>query len=499
MRTTKKGGSPVVFVVLLLVLVACTTPGPTTPDETTTSSSSSSTTSAGATSQISTEPTTSPPSTAGPVPEPSEPDRIVVNALAFNILAERFDHELERLPNVTDFETRRFDEFVQWVDYWHETPERPLDVIALQEVDQSGGPGHYQWSLVRDAMIERGFSWVGYWRASGANASQGHDAPPPRATHNRIEPIFYRTDRFTLVDSGSESEAAIRRITWARLREITSGHDFYVFNVHVTFADHETHRFTIDAGGHHQERRNFAATVIERLILTRDTNAPYLVMGDFNAPPQEPAMRYLTGGVAYGEAVLEDCSAGACIAHPSMRAPLIYTIDPTDHRETFSWLGAEDEVASLERYDYVLAETHTEVLDADFVQFQSPGGARASDHWPVWTSVALLADPTTELDIIAVHNDESEEAVVIEVLAESVNLGGWRLEDRVGGNRFDFPAITVHQGEVLRVTSGQGTSGRLAATHLFFWPGPIWDAADDSVLLFDRNGVLHDHVGWSAS
>lgn len=111
-------------------------------------------------------------------------------------------------------------------------------------------------------------------------------------------PIFYRKDRFRLLDSGtfwlSETPDRVsfgwdatkyRRIcTWARLEDLRTGKVFQVWNAHF---DHEAVL----------ARRNAASLILARVREVTKQGIPVIVMGDLNATPDSEPYRILAAGL----------------------------------------------------------------------------------------------------------------------------------------------------------------------------------------------------------
>jgi endonuclease/exonuclease/phosphatase family metal-dependent hydrolase len=106
-------------------------------------------------------------------------------------------------------------------------------------------------------------------------------------------PIFYRKDRFTLLDSGtfwfSDTPRAsgtkdwgniVPRIcSWVHLREKGQGTGFYVYNLHL------------DAFS--QNSREKSVRLLAKQVFGRKTKDPFVVTGDFNMKLDNSAMKYL--------------------------------------------------------------------------------------------------------------------------------------------------------------------------------------------------------------
>ncbi len=164
------------------------------------------------------------------------------------------------------------------------------DLIGLQEV-----LAHQLDQLAEDLP---GYSHVGVGRDDGKAAGE-------------FSPIFYRTERFEQIDSGTfwlsltpdvvaskDWDAGLTRIvTWARLKDRTLGDDappLLLFNTHF------------DNRG--KEARTRSAEVILQKLETMSQGATVIVTGDFNTTPDSDAYRTLVSALtdtrtAAGDAV----------------------------------------------------------------------------------------------------------------------------------------------------------------------------------------------------
>ncbi|OHB74682.1 MAG: hypothetical protein A2Z25_09420 [Planctomycetes bacterium RBG_16_55_9] len=105
--------------------------------------------------------------------------------------------------------------------------------------------------------------------------------------------LFYRKDRFVLEDCGtfwfSDTPSRPgskdwgnlwpRLCSWVYLTEKGTGDGFYVYNVHFDVFS--------------QNSRQKSAELLAKRITARQTNDPFIVMGDFNMELDNPAMAYL--------------------------------------------------------------------------------------------------------------------------------------------------------------------------------------------------------------
>ncbi len=223
------------------------------------------------------------------------------------------------------------------------------DVLGLQEVLSS------QAAELRAALPEYGF--VGVGRDDGAEKGE-------------FVPIFFRRQRFALVDSGcfwlSERpeqvgsvgwDAALPRIvTWARLRfKDAPLSETYVINVHL---DHRGTR-----------ARTESARLVRRLVESLG-GQPVIVLGDFNCPPDAEPYRILTE-VGDNLAGLRDALAG---------------LDPKDSGTYHAFTGEP----RGGRIDWILVSRRYEP-SAGAIDRRARDGRYPSDHFPVAATLRLPA------------------------------------------------------------------------------------------------------------
>jgi endonuclease/exonuclease/phosphatase family metal-dependent hydrolase len=127
-----------------------------------------------------------------------------------------------------------------------------------------------------------GYAWFGAGRDDGK-------------LRGEFSCLFYRTDRFELLDHGdfwlSETpdvpgsrswDAAITRLcSWGRLKDQQTGVELFVFNTHF---DHEGRR-----------AREQSARIIRRKIASLAGEAPVIFTGDINALENSPPYNVLVG------------------------------------------------------------------------------------------------------------------------------------------------------------------------------------------------------------
>lgn len=178
-------------------------------------------------------------------------------------------------------------------------------------------------------------------------------------------PIFWRSDRFDLVDHGTfwlsehpetpgsrSWDAALPRIaTFVRLVERSTGRGLCVYNTHL---DHRGERSRMEAA------RLIAAHIAAR----PHPSEPVILLGDFNAGPGSVAVKTLL------DAGLVD----------------VWRVANPDAPEQGTFSGWKDTVEG-DRIDFVLVSPRLAVRQA-VIDTRRPAGRWPSDHLPVRVEMA---------------------------------------------------------------------------------------------------------------
>ncbi len=181
-------------------------------------------------------------------------------------------------------------------------------------------------------------------------------------TGGEYSPVFFRTDRFSIVDWGTfwlsptpedtgsvGWDAALTRIcTWMELQERSSGFEFYFLNTHF---DHMG-----------DTARAESAKLILDFINKETKGLPVILTGDFNCSPEEEPYRVFTAKPA---GLTDACTVAGSKADFS--------------EGTFNGFGLEQ---NPERIDMVFYKGRWKANSYDVLQIKD-GGMFISDHWPV--------------------------------------------------------------------------------------------------------------------
>ncbi|MFW5831208.1 MAG: endonuclease/exonuclease/phosphatase family protein [Prolixibacteraceae bacterium] len=220
------------------------------------------------------------------------------------------------------------------------------DIFGLQEAL------HGQIEFIDEELPK--YDWFGVGRDDGETAGE-------------FCPIFYRTDKFILLEKGnfwlSETpekpslgwDAAIKRIvTWGKFQSKVTGKQFIVFNTHFDHVGVEA-------------RKNSAKLIRERIEeMTEGVNLPVIVTGDFNLTPDEEPVKMLKEYLSDTRDVTKE--------------------PPYGPEGTFSGF---DFCADLtRRIDYIFVRGKIEVLEYAALS-DSKDQRYPSDHLPVFARVQL--------------------------------------------------------------------------------------------------------------
>lgn len=164
---------------------------------------------------------------------------------------------------------------------WPYRKERVASTILFNNVDVVGVQEALKEQMDELATLLPGYAWTGVGRDDGKEAGE-------------YSAIFYRSDRFEIVDEGTfwlsknpsipgskDWDAAITRVaTWAQFKEKTSGQLFFHYNTHF---DHRG-----------ELAREKSAEIIAHRASRAASNHPLVVTGDFNFTESAPGYSTLT-------------------------------------------------------------------------------------------------------------------------------------------------------------------------------------------------------------
>lgn len=244
------------------------------------------------------------------------------------------------------------------INIWENRKDWLCNLINFSEVDILGGQEVIQEQL--HDMIERlpEYSYIGIGRNGG--------------TEGEFCPIFYKTDRYKLLDSDtfwlSENpkkenskgwDAALPRIvTWVKLEDKTTSKVFYFFNTHF---DHKGVQARLES-----------AKLLTKKAKEIVGSTPFFVSGDFNFTPKVEAYKVLTVQ-NQSNFILKDCFNTAEKVYGPKYTTNGFNIEPNQQND---------------RIDYIFYQGDISILKHHTVDGQR-GPNFISDHFPIIVEARL--------------------------------------------------------------------------------------------------------------
>jgi endonuclease/exonuclease/phosphatase family metal-dependent hydrolase len=224
------------------------------------------------------------------------------------------------------------------------------DIVGMQE-----NLYHQNEDLLR---VMPGYAYIGKGRDDGEKGGE-------------FSPVFYRTDRFTLLETGqlwlSETpdipgsigwEAILPRVvSWALLKEIESNTNLYVFNTHYSHVSDLARRKSMEFMS--EQIKNIAGD--NKVIVT----------GDFN--------------ITKGSELYYDMLAHLYRNNRLQNVELIAENPVVDAKSSFNAFRHD---TSPRVIDYIFVDHHFEVIEYAIDRVKD-GDVYISDHWPVWTRIRI--------------------------------------------------------------------------------------------------------------
>lgn len=163
---------------------------------------------------------------------------------------------------------------------WSNRRQLVTDLVSYYHFDFLGTQEGYAEQL-RDIDALEGFDYIGVGRDDGKEAGE-HSA------------IFYRTDRFELLDQGNfwlsetpdvpshgwDASECLRICSWGHFRDRESGKALYFFNVHYDHVGQEA-------------RRQSSHLILEHIRPLVKQGETVILTGDFNAAPSDEPIRII--------------------------------------------------------------------------------------------------------------------------------------------------------------------------------------------------------------
>jgi endonuclease/exonuclease/phosphatase family metal-dependent hydrolase len=236
-------------------------------------------------------------------------------------------------------------------NHWTKRREQLFALLRDRQPDVLGVQEALDFQIHEILAAVPGYTYVGVARTDGRREGE-YSAILYRTARlaARRSDTFWFSDTPTVPGSMTWGNRYERICTWAYFED-REGAAFYAFNVHL---DHESQ----------PSRERSTALLLER-VRARAPAAPAIVMGDFNAGEQNPAIEALRG-------VLRDSFR--------VRFPA--------ETEVGTYNGFELDNTRGEKIDYVFVTEGVAVIEAEIVRAPA-GGRYPSDHFPVTARVRL--------------------------------------------------------------------------------------------------------------
>ncbi|MFN0130217.1 MAG: endonuclease/exonuclease/phosphatase family protein [Verrucomicrobiales bacterium] len=217
------------------------------------------------------------------------------------------------------------------------------DVVGLQEALRS------QLDDLRESLGDD-YLEIGVGREDGKTKGE-YAALLIRRDRWKVEEsgTFWLSDTPEVPNSMTWGNQITRIVTWARANETAGARTVHFFNTHF---DHQS-----------QPSREKSAALLAERIAARKPAGPFVLTGDFNATPDNPAITALTDGP------LKLVDAWK-VAHPN-----------TPAAESGTWQAFNGN-RDGGRIDFVLVPPETRIIDAAILH-DAPDGVLPSDHFPV--------------------------------------------------------------------------------------------------------------------
>lgn len=198
-----------------------------------------------------------------------------------------------------------------------------------------------------------GYAWIGHGREGGSRG----EFMAIFYRRDRFEPLafdhFWLSDTPDVIGSATWGNRYKRMVTWARLRERTTGRVVEIWNTHF---DHEV-----------ETARAKSAALLRARLAAVDAVTPLLLVGDFNC-------------LAGRSAPYTELTEGAGLTDAWLAAAR----RTNDDLNTFH--GYEPPKHDGERIDWILARRPAAVSEAAILTY-AEDGRTPSDHFPVTATV----------------------------------------------------------------------------------------------------------------
>lgn len=249
-----------------------------------------------------------------------------------------------------------------------------MDVCGIEEITKYQSPDFI--STLTD------YEYVGYGRDNGKENSAGASGEQTG--------IIYKKDRYVKLDQGrfflsntpykpsrvSNSDFN-RLVAWVKLKDRTSGEEFFFFSTHFN------HNYTATKVQVRTEQAEVAIAEVPKIA----GDLPYFFVGDFNCEITEPSYEMLSTRWTDAFIAMGDNAIGAYVCNEEQQTN--YPTKCAWEGNTYTGLYSSDD-KSPKRIDLVLFDASRATISSYFADNDDMGLEKyPSDHLPVITEMAI--------------------------------------------------------------------------------------------------------------
>lgn len=249
-----------------------------------------------------------------------------------------------------------------------------MDVCGIEEITKYQSPDFI--STLTD------YEYVGYGRDNGKENSAGASGEQTG--------IIYKKDRYVKLDQGrfflsntpykpsrvSNSDFN-RLVAWVKLKDRTSGEEFFFFSTHFN------HNYTATKVQVRTEQAEVAIAEVPKIA----GDLPYFFVGDFNCEITEPSYEMLSTRWTDAFIAMGDNAIGAYVCNEEQQTK--YPTKCAWEGNTYTGLYSSDD-KSPKRIDLVLFDASRATISSYFADNDDMGLEKyPSDHLPVITEMTI--------------------------------------------------------------------------------------------------------------
>ena len=249
-----------------------------------------------------------------------------------------------------------------------------MDVCGIEEITKYQSPDFI--STLTD------YEYVGYGRDNGKENSAGASGEQTG--------IIYKKDRYIKLDQGrfflsstsyKPSKVANsdfnRLVAWVKLKDRTSGDEFFFFSTHFN------HNYTTTKVQVRTEQAEVAIAEVPKIA----GDLPYFFVGDFNCEITEPSYEMLSTRWTDAFIAMGDNAIGAYVCNEEQQTN--YPTKCAWEGNTYTGLYSSDD-KSPKRIDLVLFDASRATISSYFADNDDMGLEKyPSDHLPVITEMTI--------------------------------------------------------------------------------------------------------------